>query len=186
VGLATPAVCCLGVGLLGQASLTTWQMLSVRVPTWSVNPLDTAWASLSLGFRTRVPGRCMMNVHDARLSAGPKLPNTTQASIWWAYKDVRRIMYYIWTLTALSYVWFGVTQVTLVYKTKQGTCNDCNAYLGNGWNLIPDSGKAPTSAAVIVELSSSFYPGLFTLVCALQGFLSSASLRRAYYNSEQR
>lgn len=179
VALAAPAVCCLGVSLVGQASLATWQMISVRVPTWSANPLDTAWASVNLGARTRVSGRCMMSVHEASLPSGPKQPKSRQLSIWRAHKDVRRVMYYIWIMTALSYVWFGVTQATLVLKTKQAAtngvpCNDCNAYLGNGWNLIPDQGKEPTSAAVIVEFGTGLYAGLFALICLLQGFLTLA------------
>jgi hypothetical protein len=178
VALATPAVCCLGVALMGQASLATWQMLSIKVPTWSANPLDTAWASVASGARTRVTGRCMMSVHDATLPPGPNRPKSKQLSIWRAHKEAQRVMYYIWTLTVLSYVWFGVTQGVLVQKTKHPTlgqpCNDCNAYLGSNWNLIPDHGKAPTSAAVIVEFSASFYAGLFPLVCVLQGFLTLA------------
>ena len=178
VALATPAVCCLGIGLLGQASIATWQMLSIRIPTWSANPLDTAWASVDGGTRTRVPDRCMMSVHDVGLASGPKEPKVRQLSVWKAHKEARRIMYFIWTLTVFSFVWFGVVQGTLVYKTKNPTdgqpCNDCNAYLGSNWNLLPDQGKTPTSAAVIVEFSSSFYPGLFVLVCVLQGFLTLA------------
>ncbi|KUJ13037.1 uncharacterized protein LY89DRAFT_699562 [Mollisia scopiformis] len=171
VALATPAVCALGIGLLGQAGLATWQMLSVRIPTWSANPLDTAWASVEGGTRARVPGRCMMSVHEAGLDTGPKYPKARQLSIWKAHKEARRIMYFVWTLTVFSFVWFGVTQGTLAYKTKNPTngqpCSGCNAYLGNNWNLIPDQGKSPTSAAVIVEFSSSFYAGIHTpLHCA--------------------
>jgi len=176
VALATPAVCCLGVGLIGQASLATWQLWSVMVPTWSTNPLDTAWASVALGARTRISGRCMMSVHDAAVQSSPKQPKDRQDSIWTSHKEARRIMYYIWSLTALSYVWFGATQGILVAKNKDlgVPCNDCNAYLGSNWNLIPDYGSAPTSAAVISEFSSSFYAGMFTLVCLFQGFLTLA------------
>ena len=176
VVLATPAVCCLGVGLLGQAGLATWQMLSVRVPTWSANPLDTAWASVTLGTRTRVLGRCMMSVHNAALPPGPQQPKPRQSSIWRAHKDARRIIYYIWILTAMSYVWFGVTQAALMLKSNHPTvpCNGCNAYLGSNWNLLPDHGEAPQSAAIIVEFRSSFYAGMFALVCVFQGFLTLA------------
>jgi hypothetical protein len=53
-------------------------------------------------------------------------------------------------------------------------CNGCNAYLGSNWNLLPDHGEAPQSAAIIVEFRSSFYAGMFALVCAFQGFLTLA------------
>ena len=120
-------------------------MLFVRVPTWSANSLDTAWASVTLGARTRVLGRCMMSVHNAALPPGPQQPKPRHFSIWRAHKDARRIIYYVWILTAMSYVWFGVTQAALMLKSNHPTvpCNGSNAYLGSNWNLLPDHGEAP-------------------------------------------
>jgi hypothetical protein len=130
VALATPAVCALGVALLGQAALAMWQLLSPPIPTWSASPLDTAWASVSNGSRIRVPDRCMMSVHDENLPTRPQQPRHRQLSIWKAHREVRIIMYYIWSLTALSYIWFGVVQATHISKFD-ANCNACNNYLGN-------------------------------------------------------
>lgn len=159
--------------MLGQASLATWQMLTVAVPTWSTNPLDNAWASVASGTRTRVPDRCLMSVHEAKLAAGPQQPKTRQLAIWNAHKEARRIMYFIWTLTAASYVWFGVI-LYLVHIKNTPNCNGCNAYIGTNWNLIADTFKVATSAAIIPEYRSSLYAGHFTLVCVFQGLLTLA------------
>jgi len=180
VALATPAVCALGVALLGQAALVMWQMLSTPVPTWSTSPLDTAWASVDEGSRTRVPGRCMMSVHDEKFSTRPQQPTLRQLSIWRAHSEVRRIMYFIWSLTVLCYTWFGIVQGTLEFKNAQSkkggndTCNGCNAYLGGSWNLFPDRGPSGTSAAIIVEFTPSFYVGMFVLICIFQSLFTLA------------
>lgn len=93
--ISTPAICCLGIAMLGLASLATWQISTVAVPTWSTNPLDTAWASISEGSRAHVSGRCMMSVHDSKLPSSPQQPKLKHRTIWSAHRETRRIMYYI-------------------------------------------------------------------------------------------
>ena len=48
VHVSPAALYCLGIGLLGQCALVSWQYASVKAPTWSSNPLDTAWAMVSV------------------------------------------------------------------------------------------------------------------------------------------
>ena len=50
VSVSPPALYCLGIGLIGQCVLVGWQYVSVKVPTWSSNPLDTGWAMVCLPF----------------------------------------------------------------------------------------------------------------------------------------
>jgi hypothetical protein len=94
VYLSPPAMGCLAAALFGQAVLATWQIISIKVPTWSASPLDTAWASVERGMLTRTPGRCMASVHDS--SAPPTdqgfLAKEKQGSAWSAHKQVRRIV----------------------------------------------------------------------------------------------
>jgi hypothetical protein len=179
VVLSTPSLCCLGVGLLGQAALTTWQFFDISVQTWSSNPLDTAWASISTGSRTRVAGRCMMSVHDAELPTAPRQAQSKQQSIWKSHSEARRVMSYNWLVTLILLLIFIIVQVVLVekdkfYKNSGERCNGCNVYLGNNWNLLRDSGSAPMSAAIIVEYSPSIYGGLWIVFAILQGILTLA------------
>jgi hypothetical protein len=175
VVLSTPALCCLGVALLGQAGIVTWQLASSVVPTWSANPLDVAWARVLRGVQIRISGRCMMSVHDAALAPASQQPKSHQGSIWEAHKEARRIMYYIWTVTGLCYAWFLAIQITLLVQQHTiPSCNACNAYLGTNWNLFPDTGSRTTSTFVIPENAPSLYPAMFVLVCALQGFFTLA------------
>ncbi|KAJ5115473.1 hypothetical protein NUU61_001232 [Penicillium alfredii] len=166
-------------------------MVSIRVPTWSSNPLDTAWASVTLGLRNRAPGRCMMSVHDTELPSKPRPPQNQQQSAWKSHKQVRIIVYYTWALTCLSFVWFIVAQVILVATrgTMDKPCNGCNAYLGTNWNLLRDVGGTPMSAAILPEYQPAFFAGLFALFYVFQGLMTlalhCADLIAAVYLDEQ-
>ncbi|OOF94532.1 hypothetical protein ASPCADRAFT_170546 [Aspergillus carbonarius ITEM 5010] len=178
VVLATPSLCCLGVGLLGQAALTTWQFFAIPIPTWSSNPLDTAWASVSGGSRVRVPGRCMMSVYDAELPTEPRQPQSRQRSLWKSHREARFVMSYIWLVTWIFLLIFIIIQVVLVEKDRLFSspdsvgCNGCNAYLGSNWNLLRDSGNTSMSAAIIAEYYPDLYGGLWILFAILQGTLT--------------
>ncbi|KAJ5261806.1 hypothetical protein N7505_008673 [Penicillium chrysogenum] len=179
VVLSTPSLSCLGVGFLGQAALTTWQFFDISVPTWSTNPLDTAWASISTGSRTRVAGRCMMSVHDAEIPTAPRQTQPQQQSIWKSHSEARWVMSYNWLVTWILLLIFIIVQVVLVerdkyFKGSDERCNGCNVYLGTNWNLLRDSGSAPMSAAIIVEYSPRIYAGLWIVFAILQGILTLA------------
>lgn len=43
------ALIALGIGLVGNAAITIWQLRLITIPTLSSSPIDVAWASLSMG-----------------------------------------------------------------------------------------------------------------------------------------
>lgn len=180
VYLATPAVYTLGVGVLGQAALATWQYVSVNVPTWSSNPLDTAWARATIGLRRRVPDRCMMSVHDSSLPATPQPAKPGQRSIWTArHKEVRWIMRYIWISLGFAILFFisieAAIEANVARIKRQGVpCNSCGTYVGANWNIVPDANGIPTSTAIITEQSNASYAGLFLLLFVVTGVVTMA------------
>jgi len=180
VYLSPPAMGCLAAALFGQAVLATWQMISVKVPTWSASPLDTAWASVERGILVRNPGRCMSSVHDSSVPTTDRgfLAKKKQGSAWSAHKQVRRIVYYVVLVTVGCIVWFLVLYAVIKAKTKyfatEEPCNGCGTYEGPNWNLIPDAGQVPTSTSVIVEYSAKMHVGLFIIIYIFQAFLTMA------------
>jgi hypothetical protein len=180
VYLSPPAMGCLAAALFGQAILATWQIISIKVPTWSASPLDTAWASVERGMLTRTPDRCMASVHDISASATDQgfSAKKKQGSAWSAHKQVRKIVYYIIVVTAGCVAWFIILYAVIRAKTKyfatEVPCNGCGIYEGSNWSLIPDQGNVPTSTAVIVEYNAKFHVGLFIIIYIFQAFLTMA------------
>lgn len=177
VHISMPALCTLGAGMLGQAALATWQYVSVRVPTWSSNPLDTAWAIVVNGSRSMVPGRCMMSVHDANLPAEPQLTKSRQRSIWTAHGEAKWIMRYVWLVLGLSILFFISVEAVMAANIARvdGTgCNNCGTYPGLNWNILPDTNGISTSAAIIKEQSTAAHAGLFIVLFLITGVVTMA------------
>lgn len=177
VHISKPALGTLGAGLLGQAALATWQYFTVGVPTWSSNPLDTAWAKVVNGSRSLVPGRCMMSVHDANLPGEPQLAGSRQQSIWAAHTEARWIMRYVWLVLGLSILFFISIEAVIVANIARLhglPCNDCGTYAGSNWNILPDTNNNPTSTAIIREQSTAAYAGLFIVLFLITGAVTMA------------
>lgn len=146
------AIMALGVGLTGTAALTTWQFFAIRVETWSSSPIQTAWAFVATGRRSRVLGRCMISVHDAKLPAAPTLPQQRQRSAWSAHPEVRRILCYLWILTILVLLWFVTLLISLMVALRRCETNDFNIcqniYQGPSWSLLPDTNGITSLAQI--------------------------------------
>lgn len=138
------AILALGIGLVGKAAITTWQMIVMKVPTWSTTPIETSWACTAGGQRTRVSDRCLMSVSARHEETRPQQPQKHQSPAWFASKDVRRVIAYLWTLFAFELLFFGI--ITAIINKKYAFCigskgtNPCGSYKGNSWNLLPDTG----------------------------------------------
>lgn len=138
------ALLVLGIGLAGKSAISSWQLgCGVRVPTWSTSPVDTVWACVADGSRTRVSGRCMMNVHESTMASQAKQPSRRQRPAWSANGEIRRVLVYLWALVALLFVFFGI--MLALVKKLAAPCADpessgiCGAYSGTSWNLLPDA-----------------------------------------------
>jgi hypothetical protein len=100
------AVAALGLGLLGQAAITTWSMVSMSssIGSWSSNSLNNTLVLLQEGLEAK-RGRCMMSVHQSSLPSEPSYPFKSQKSALRATHTIRYILTFVWTLAVLSIVW---------------------------------------------------------------------------------
>jgi hypothetical protein len=105
-GLNTIALAALGVGILGQAIISTWCLLttSESIPTWSSNPLTITLASRHLGLEHR-SGRCMFSVHFSSQDARPSCPSRRQMSAYKADPSIKAILYFVWLTLPLAVAW---------------------------------------------------------------------------------
>jgi hypothetical protein len=103
------AVAALGLGLLGQAAITTWSMVSMSssIGSWSSNSLNNTLVLLHEGLEAK-RGRCMMSVHQSSLPSEPNYPLKSQKSALRATHTIRYILTFVWTLSVLSIVWVVV------------------------------------------------------------------------------
>lgn len=101
------ALVALGIGLAGNTALTTWQLSSAVIPTWSSSPIDIVWDFLSTGLSRRAGHRCMVSVHEQTTSTTPRKPKIQQQSAWSAHREVRKVLIGLWILVILAFEWFG-------------------------------------------------------------------------------
>ncbi|KAI9668939.1 MAG: hypothetical protein M1829_005251 [Trizodia sp. TS-e1964] len=124
------AIITCATALLFQALVASWCLFSGLVaPTWSSDPLDVAAACISLspGLR-RVPGRCMLSVHDAARPSDPTIPRDRQGSAYRANIRVNKCLRWLWGLVAEG-VLFGTVMLVV---TKGGT-----GTFGTNWSVFP-------------------------------------------------
>lgn len=100
------AISALGIGILGQAMVSTLCIWGSRqlIPTWSSNPLNTALTCLHHGMRS-VGGRCMLSVHQRDRPPIPSKPFHHQASAERAIPSIRHITRFLFALFGLILVW---------------------------------------------------------------------------------
>ena len=149
--MSPSAILALGIGLLGEAAISTWQIASVPVPTRSTSPIENAWAAVGTGRKSRVEGRCFMSVHQTALESQPQQPRTRQRPAWSASKEVRRVLAYAWTLVILSFAFFGaragVTK-SISQKCRSGGGYVSSAYQCPSWSFLSDTGGITSLVAV--------------------------------------
>lgn len=107
VTINASALLALGIGLLGQAVIAIWCIISDQklIPTWSSNPLNTALAMLLKGDLIHRTGRCMHSVHQRHTPEQPMYPVRRQGNIYCAQRIVRWILAIMWTLAVLAVAW---------------------------------------------------------------------------------
>lgn len=113
------ALLALGLGLLGQAIIAIWSLLSTsnQILTWSSNPLNATLACLTDGKLQHCPGRCMVSVLQSS-SDSPILTTArrSQQNAARSNPSVPYIVYFIWALTPLCLIW-GTIIMVLTIKT---------------------------------------------------------------------
>ena len=136
------AILALGLGLTGAGAISVWQISRVHVPTWSSDPIASAWASVVTEQRSRVEGRCLMSVHEAKHGSCAQQPKAQQKAAWAASKEVRRVLIYLWLVAVFAIVFFGA--IFAAVKHSYASCDHagvCNANLGPSWSLLPDAAR---------------------------------------------
>ncbi|KAJ5458071.1 hypothetical protein N7475_009459 [Penicillium sp. IBT 31633x] len=104
--ISATALVALGLGLIGQALIAIWCLVSSRnIPTWSSNPLNTALAVLQKGDLTHRPGRCMLSVHQKHAPNQPTDPMKRQGNMFGVQRIVRYIIAVMWILAVLAIAW---------------------------------------------------------------------------------
>ncbi len=185
VNFCPGALIALGIGLGGTAALSTWQLFSITVPTWSSSPIDMVWASVLTGQRRRFENRCLISVHDSSdpITTIPRKPEPQQRPALYAHRQIRNILIYLWILVLVVFIWFACLLGSITYLSHNCPSDrGCSVYLGSSWSLLPDTDTI-TSLAQIDTLGSDFNvrvgvrpnPGLaltFLLTMAFQSILT--------------
>jgi hypothetical protein len=102
------ALLALGLGLLGQTTISTYCLVVDQnlIPSWSSNPLNTALVTLHLGARHH-PGRSMLPVQQIQL--GLTTPNKHQTCAARAKLSIRWVLLFTWSLGLIAVLWLPVT-----------------------------------------------------------------------------
>lgn len=110
------ALVALGLGLIGQALIAAWCLVSndKLIPTWSSNPLNTALVVLQKGDVRHRPGRCMQSVHQRHVQGQPTNPIKCQGNMFRVQPMVRYILVVMWALAVLAILW----PIGLAYSLK--------------------------------------------------------------------
>lgn len=103
-----PAVIFLGLCISGFNSISTWALLSTRIPSWSSSPLDTAYAAMRSGSIQHQNYRCMLSVHDRKKDNQPVYPRMRQRGAWRADREVAWILVILWMLVILCFLVAGI------------------------------------------------------------------------------
>lgn len=122
-GVNATALLGLGLGLVGQSitAIACMRRVGRDVPTWSSNSLNNTLASLrgQSGLHHR-PGRCMLSVFERDALPTAVRPRAIQRPLW-GLRSTRWIVAFIWALSGLTYVWFGIC---LAIPTSMFTTNE--------------------------------------------------------------
>lgn len=132
------AVLAFGVGLLMQATITLWALLSTEIPSWSSHPLVTVHecihGSNNIHPIFKRPGRCVMSVHMANEKTSSKLPISPQLPMMKAHRYVKWVFGLFAALPVCGVAWFGVV-FALIYTNKN---TQVLGVLGKLWGFMPD------------------------------------------------
>ncbi|KAL8849558.1 MAG: hypothetical protein Q9221_005492 [Calogaya cf. arnoldii] len=116
------AISALGLGLLGQAMISTVSMWRSQtlIPSWSSNALNTTLVCLQHGTRP-VASRCMLSVHQLDSPSLPSKPLTHQASAQRAMSSIRHFVRFLWAFVALIIVWALTVRFNPYFRTPDKT-----------------------------------------------------------------
>ncbi|KAI4283107.1 MAG: hypothetical protein L6R38_002410 [Xanthoria sp. 2 TBL-2021] len=119
------AISALGIGLLGQAMISTVSIWGAQrlIPSWSSNPLNTTLVCLHHGTRA-VASRCMLSVHQLDSASLPSKPLPHQASAQRAMSSIRHIVRCLWAFVILTIVWALSVRFSPYFRSSDRTSSD--------------------------------------------------------------
>lgn len=129
------ALATLALGVLGQSAIGTCCIFSrASVSTWSSSPFSTSAACMGSQARPlrHNSGRCMMSVYEFSEAAQSRYPKSKQKSAYRSHKEIRRILFLIWSLVILCALW-GV----IVFRVVRRHGHSGGSNLGNDWSFFP-------------------------------------------------
>ncbi|KAL3478494.1 hypothetical protein BJX99DRAFT_104630 [Aspergillus californicus] len=131
--LNATALVALGIGLVVQAIIAGWSLVSSSklIPTWSSNPLNTAAAVMHKGDLAHRPGRCMLSVHQRKEPNEAVSPLSRQGNMFKVQRVVRYVLTLLWSLAALAIAW-PIT-IAMVSKSIADASAPGQAYDGPCW-----------------------------------------------------
>lgn len=149
-----------GASVVIQAGITTWALVTTRIPTWSSSPLDTTFACLegsAMDPLIRSRKRCMKSVHDKVTPCNPCIPKERQGSLLAVRPDVKWILGVVWAIIPLGSIWFGIIIAPYKYL-EYCNWNPLTAVNTNGsacatwikWTATDNSGTAINFATILV------------------------------------
>ncbi|KAI9715228.1 MAG: hypothetical protein M1828_000926 [Chrysothrix sp. TS-e1954] len=115
------AIAALGIGILGQAAISTVCLVhsSELIPTWSSNPLNTVLVLLHDGAIRRRAGRSILSVRSMNAPSGPYPPTIRQPVLRHARSQARHITHLLWVLFAFSFLWaIPIVAISAVTKVR--------------------------------------------------------------------
>lgn len=145
------ALFALGLGLLGQVAICAWAMLSSnsKIATWSSNPLNNTLAlqhhHLQHHHLQRLPGRCMMSVHQAEQPTQPIKPSPKQRSVAKGNSSVVRILIVLWVIVLVALVW----AIIIVLVSRHSVLlYEGHWYLTDSWYITEDEERGVVTNGV--------------------------------------
>ena len=127
------AVAALGIGILGQALISTMALRHAGklIPTWSSNPLNTVLVCIHQGMKHK-RNRCLLSVRDIAALGGPVIPIFRQSSMHQVFRSVGRILYFLWSLFVLSLIWAVSVLLTSRFGKKGSEDAPTVSFYGSG------------------------------------------------------
>ncbi|OMP85360.1 hypothetical protein BK809_0004030 [Diplodia seriata] len=156
IGVSGTSAVCLGAALLVQAFVATCALAFTRSPTWSSSPFDAVIACEEIAAEgiKHQPNRCLLGVCDAAHASVAVRPRSRQRASWSAHKEVRRVVWLLWALAAVTLV--GAVPVELVARRN----GKPGVELGGELGAFGDAGAVLLKTLVFAALQAGVTLGL--------------------------
>ena len=171
IAVCGQALITLSFGILVQVAIATWSLTVVHdIPTWSIDPLDTAAAAeFHRPSHARRPNRCLRGVDLASSPSKPTYPKEKQVSLYKSQPAARRIVWLVWIPVILAALWGGIVFFIVVTGESE------NGEMGSDWFLLPAAGTPQLKVGWYdgdTQLPTKVFAWTFCLIALLQAILT--------------